>query len=152
MNTDRLTILFWLVLGLISMYGSIQLGLGTMQEPGSGFLAFLAAIFISLTSFIIFLQSFIRWRGVPLNLSAFWTGLNWHRPALIALLILGFILALERLGYILTSFFLLFVLFRWVENFSWKSALLIPVLTLGLTYLLFDVFLRATLPRGILGF
>jgi hypothetical protein len=39
-----------------------------------------------------------------------------------------------------------------VEKFSWKKALIIPALTLGFSYLLFNVFLKATLPRGFLNF
>lgn len=152
MNADRVSSLFWLVVGLVTIYGSVQLGLGSLHEPGSGFLSFLAGGFISLVAIVIFLQSFIRWRGVPLNLHVFWAGVNWHRSAIISLLTLGFILALEGLGFFLASFLLLFILFKWVEKFSWNKAIIIPVLTLGFTYLLFNVLLKATLPKGIFGF
>jgi len=152
LNTDRVISLFWLALGLVSMYGAVQLGLGTLREPGSGFLAFLAGCFISLIALGIFLKSFILWRGVRLNFAPLWMEANWRRPAVIGLLVLGFILALERLGFILSGFLLLLVLFRVVEKFSWKKALIIPALTLGFAYLLFNVFLKATLPRGFLDF
>jgi putative tricarboxylic transport membrane protein len=152
MNADRVSSLFWLIVGLVTIYGSAQLGLGSLHEPGSGFLSFLAGGFISLVAVVIFLQSFIRWRGVPLNLGIFWAGVNWHRSVTISLLTLGFILALEGLGFFITSFLLLLILFKWVEKFSWNKAIIIPVLTLGFTYLLFNVFLKATLPKGIFGF
>ncbi len=152
MNADRVTSLFWVAVGLITIFGSLHLGLGTLHEPGSGFLSFLAGGFIILVAITVFVQSFIRWRGVPLNLTALWKEVNWHRSAIIGLLTLGFILALEGLGFFLTSFLLLFLLFKWVEKFSWGKAIIIPALTLGVTYLLFNVFLKATLPRGIFGF
>jgi putative tricarboxylic transport membrane protein len=151
MNSDRISSLFWLALGLATIYGSFQLGLGTLQEPGSGFLAFLAGAFVSLVALFIFLQSFIRWRGVPLDLKAYWSGLNWHRSLFICLLTLGFIFLLERLGFFITSFALLFLIFRYVERLSWTKAVLIPVLALSFTYLLFNVILKSTLPRGIFG-
>jgi putative tricarboxylic transport membrane protein len=144
--------LFWLALGLVSMYGSAQLGLGTLREPGSGFLPFLAGGFISLIALGIFLKSLFHWRGTRLNFASLWMEANWRRPAVIGLMVLGFILALEKLGFILSGFLLLLVLFRWVEKFSWRKALIIPALTLGLSYLLFNVFLKATLPRGFLNF
>jgi putative tricarboxylic transport membrane protein len=144
--------LFWLGLGLVSIYGSVHLGLGTLREPGSGFLAFLAGCFISLIALGIFLKSLLRWRRTRLNFATLWMEANWRRPAVIGLLVLGFILALEKLGFILSGFLLLLVLFRWVEKFSWKKALIIPALTLGFSYLLFNVFLKATLPRGFLNF
>lgn len=152
MNTDRVISLFWLALGLVSMYGAVQLGLGTLREPGSGFLAFLAGGFISLIALGIFLKSLFHWRGARLNFASLWMEANWRRPAVIGLLVLGFILALEKLGFILSGFLLLLVLFRLVEKFSWRKALIIPALTLGFSYLLFNVFLKATLPRGFLNF
>jgi len=152
LNTDRVSSLFWLALGLVSMYGSVQLGLGTLREPGSGFLPFLAGCFISLIALGISVKSFIQWRSVRLNFASLWMEADWRRPAVIGLLILGFILALEKLGFILSGLLLLLALFRWVEKFSWKKALIIPALTLGFSYLLFNVFLKATLPRGFLNF
>jgi len=152
LNTDRVSSLFWLALGLVSMYGSVQLGLGTLREPGSGFLPFLAGCFISLIALGISVKSFIQWRSVRLNFASLWMEANWRRPAVIGLLILGFILALEKLGFILSGLLLLLALFRWVEKFSWKKALIIPALTLGFSYLLCNVFLKATLPRGFLNF
>jgi putative tricarboxylic transport membrane protein len=76
---------------------------------------------------------------------------NWHRSLVISLITLGFILLLEGLGFFITSFLLLFLIFRYVERLSWGKAIIIPVLTLSITYLLFNVFLKSTLPKGIFG-
>ncbi len=152
MQAERVGSLFWFAVGLISMYGSTRLGLGTLREPGSGFLPFLAGCFIALMAILILLQSFTPKKEARAKLAALWEGVNWHRPLIISLLILGFILALESLGFIPTSFFLLLILFRWVEKFPWRKVLIVLLLTLGSTYLLFDIFLKASLPRGILGF
>ncbi len=138
MQAERLGILFWLAVGLISIYGSTRLGLGALREPGSGFLPFIAGCFISLMALGFLLISFLRRREAQIKLS--WADVHWHRPLVISLLTLGFVLILERLGFILASLFLLFTLFKWVEKFSWRSAIFIPALTLGLTYLLFNVF------------
>jgi putative tricarboxylic transport membrane protein len=151
MNTDRFSSLFWLGVGLVTLYGSVQLGLGTLREPGSGFLSFIAGAFICLVALIIFVQSLIRWKGVPLDLKAHWSGVNWHRSLVISFITLGFILLLEGLGFFITSFLLLFLIFRYVERLSWGKAIIIPVLTLSLTYLLFNVFLKSTLPKGLFG-
>jgi putative tricarboxylic transport membrane protein len=152
MNADRVSSLFWLLLGLVTLYGSVQLGLGTMHEPGSGFLAFLAGCFISCIAVGIFLQSIVRWRGTPLEFKSLWAGANWHRSFIIGLITVGFIVALEGLGFFITSFLILFCLFKVVEKLSWGKAVVIPVLTLTATYLLFNVVLKSNLPRGIFGF
>jgi len=152
MNAERVSSIFWMLVGLISLYGSFLLGLGTFREPGSGFLPFLAGGFICLMAIIVFLQSFIPGKGVQGKIATLWAGVNWHRSFIIAIAILGFILVLERLGFIITSFLLMFILFKVVEKLSWAKAIFIPGLVLGLTYLVFDVFLKTTLPKGFLGF
>jgi len=152
MNADRVSSLFWLLLGLITMYGSVQLGLGTLREPGSGFMAFLAGFFISCIAVGIFLQSIIRYRGTPLQIKVLWAGSSWHRSFTIGLLTLGFILALEGLGFFITRFLLLFCLFKGVEKLSWGKAVLIPALTMTISYVVFNILLKSNLPRGIFGF
>jgi len=144
--------LFWLIVGLISVYGSTHLGLGSLREPGSGFLAFLAGSFICLMAVIVFFQSYFSSDRPPVRISTLWQGLRWHRPITIGFLILGYILALERIGFLLSGFILLFVILKGVENLSWRKAILIPALTLSISYLLFHFILKATLPRGIFGF
>ena len=77
-----------------------------------------------------------------------------HKPQrrAIGLLTLGYILALEKIGFLLSGFLLLLVILKGVENLSWRKAILIPFSTLGASYLLFHFILKATLPKGILGF
>jgi putative tricarboxylic transport membrane protein len=152
LSAERVSALFWLTIGLISIYGSTHLGFGTLQEPGSGFLSFLAGCFICLMAIIVFFQSFFSGERSPLKISTLWRGLRWHRPIAICLLTLGYILALERIGFLLTGFLLLFIILKGVENLSWRKAMLIPVSTLGVSYLLFHFILKATLPKGIFGF
>ncbi len=152
MNAERVGSVFWLAFGLVSIYGSSLLGLGTMREPGSGFLPFLAGCFICVMAVSVLAYSFAQKGAAHVKLGAVWDGVNWHRPLIISVLILGFILVLEKIGFILSSFLLIFILLKSVERFSWGKAILIPLLTMGCTYLLFDVFLKATLPKGFLGF
>jgi hypothetical protein len=64
----------------------------------------------------------------------------------------GYILALERIGFLLTSLVVLLVMLRGVEKFSWWKAILISVISSGSTFLLFHVLLKATLPTGVFGF
>lgn len=152
MNAERVGSLFWLAIGLMSFYGSFLLGLGALHEPGPGFLPFLASCFVCLMAIIVFLQSLVQKKEAAVNLSALWAGVDWHSTLIITLLLVGFIVVLEWLGFIPSSFFLLFILFRWEGKMSWTKAIAIPVVTLSITYLLFVVFLKSTIPKGILGF
>jgi len=151
MGADRVSGLFWLGFGLLCIYGSALLGLGTLREPGTGFFPFLSGCFFALLAFVVLLRSFIPGRGFQAKISSFWKGLNWRRPLAVGLLILVYILMLERAGFLLTSLILLFFMLKWVEKFSWWKALLISASASACTYLLFHTLLKATLPIGILG-
>jgi putative tricarboxylic transport membrane protein len=152
MNAERVGVFFWAAVGLITIYGSFHLGLGTLREPGPGFLAFVAGCFIFFLAIIDILLSILLKKRDWTKLSTLWADVNWHRPLIILLVTLGFILVLQRLGFILSGFLVMFSIFKWVERMSWGKSIIIPVVTLSLTYLVFGFLLKSNLPKGILGF
>ena len=151
MNSERLGGFFWLAFGLVIVIGSIQLGLGTLKAPGSGFLSFAAGMVVLILASLVLFQSFKGEKKSP-KFAALWKAVNWRRPLVVSLLIVFYILALERLGFFITSFAALFLLFRWVEKASWRRSTLIPLSVTVFAYLLFHTLLKATLPEGIFGF
>jgi len=152
MNADRLSALVWLGVGLSAVYSSIALGLGTAREPGSGFIGFLASSFISLMALIILIQSIGKRAEKKRKLSTLWQGLRWKRPLLLCLIITGYILAFERLGFAISTFLFLIVLLKGMEALAWWKVLLLSALSTSLCYILLSFSLESTLPRGILGF
>jgi putative tricarboxylic transport membrane protein len=97
-NSERLGGLFWLAFGLIIVIGSIELGLGTLKAPGSGFLSFAAGMVVLILSSLVLFQSFKGEKKSP-KFSDLWKAVNWRRPMVVSLLIVFYILALERLGF-----------------------------------------------------
>jgi len=152
LKADRASSMVWMAVGLLSIYGSFQLGLGTLGEPGSGFLSFLAGSFICLMALIVFLQSFLQGKGFQVKISTLWKGIRWYRSALVGLLLLVYILVLEWIGFLLTAFLIVLAMIKGVEKLSWGKALLISISASAVCYLVFDKLLKAALPRGLLGF
>ncbi len=152
MGADRVSSLFWLVFGLLCMYGSVLLGLGTLREPGTGFFPLLAGGFFTLLALVVFVRSLIPGRGFQPRIPSLWKETIWHRPLAVGVLMAGYILALERIGFLLTSLIVLLIMLKGVEKFPWWKTLLISIVSSGSTYLLFHVILKATLPTGIFGF
>ncbi len=152
MNAERVGVFFWAAVGLIVVYGSFHLGLGTLREPGPGLVSFLAGCFIFSLAVIDILLSILLRKRDWTKLSTLWANVNWHRPLIILLVTLGFILVLERLGFILSGVLVMFCIFKWVERMSWGKSIMIPVVTLSLTYLVFGFLLKSNLPKGFLGF
>jgi len=152
LKPDQISGLFWGTIGLLAIFGSLSLGLGNLSEPGSGFFAFTAGCFVCLMAFIVVFRASFLTQGLQAQISTLWKGARWKRPIVVALLILGYILVVERIGFLLTGFLFLFVILKVVENLSWKKAIFVPICTLSVSYFLFIFFLKANLPKGILGF
>ena len=150
MNSERLSSVFWFVLGIAAMVGSARLGLGTTGEPGSGFMPFTAGAFVCLMAALVFAQSFEG--GVTKGISRLWEGVYWRRSLAVGVLTLVYVLVLETLGFTITGFLFLVILMRGLEKLSWKKTLIISVVTLAVSYVVFKIFLKATLPTGIIGF
>ncbi|MCF8173423.1 MAG: tripartite tricarboxylate transporter TctB family protein [Candidatus Methylopumilus sp.] len=152
MNAERVGSLVWLMFGAAAIYGALDLGIGTMGAPGSGFLTCVAGSFVALMALLIFIQSFKGDPAAQTRVADLWAGCNWWRAVAISILIILFILAFETLGFFLCSFILLLVIMRWLEGLSWKTSILVPVIAIGCTYLLFKTILKISLPAGIFGF
>jgi hypothetical protein len=76
-----------------------------------------------------------------------------RRDSVVALLALfGYIVLLEATGFVITTFIFLVVLFKIKERRRWVMPLILSFSTVGVSYLIFSVWLRLDFPRGPLGF
>jgi putative tricarboxylic transport membrane protein len=153
MKADEASGLFWLVIGGAAMYGAVRLGLGTSGEPGPGFLPFLAGLVVSLLSGVVMLQATLKkGRAGSSSVASLWKGVRLRKLFALGFLLLAYVLVLERLGFVLTSFIILFVIFRFIEGLSWAKTIVFTLVASVGTYALLDRLLNATLPQGFLGF
>jgi putative tricarboxylic transport membrane protein len=151
---ELMSSLVWMAVGVLFLIGSIGLGLGSLTEPGPGFFPFvMAACLISFSS-IHFISSLIK--GGQFNLSAgerFWPQSYGIKKILYTiLLVLGFVLLLNYLGFVLNSLLFMFIILRFIERQKWLTVFLMVSLTTVLSYLIFQLWLRSNLPVGFLGF
>ena len=151
MNAERLVSTIWLVFGGAIAYSAFGYGLGAEGEPGTGFLAFFAGIFICLMAVIVYIQSYVNKEMSESTLSKPWEGLNWFKALVVILLTLAFIALIEVVGYFVTSIALLVILMRYIEGLPWKNSIIIPILTVFGTYAVFSSMLDMNMPRGVLG-
>ena len=124
---------------------SVRLGLGTYQQPGAGFVPFCAGVILGVLSLALIFLAFVRDAK---------KAETWHNPdriLMVFLAILGFTLLLEWLGFILSALLLIWFLLKVVERRGWSFSVGVALLVAGASYVVFDVWLRAQLPAGILG-
>ena len=152
MNAERIGGFFWLLFGCTAAYGGWGLGLGTMQEPGSGFLTFVAGTFVSLMALLVIVHSFKGDPAAQARVSDLWKGAMWWRAIAITGLILLFIFSFETIGFFVCSFLLLVIIMRWLEGLAWMTCLLIPTIATVTTYIVFKTMMKISLPAGVFGF
>lgn len=137
--------LFWLAFGAFVTWQGWLLELGTLREPGSGFVFFWLGLMISVFAVVIALNG-VRGEG-PL-LSDLWRGARWRNVLLVILALIAFGFLFEGLGFVLCSLALLLFLMTFVDPV--KPVLSIPisvVAAVGVWYVLEKVLL-VQLPKG----
>jgi len=146
----------WLLLGAGFCAGSFNLRIGTLQNPGAGFIPFLVGTL--LIGFGLIMSLSTRW-GPRARSERKETGNSRTRsfkdffiPSVTLLILLGYVLLLESLGFLLSSVIFLFLLFKISDPRKWLLPIALSVTTVIISYLLFSVWLKGQFPRGILGF
>ena len=147
---DRYSGLFWVLFCLFVCKKSLEVGVGTFQLPGSGFLPFWSAVGFGTLSLILVIKSFF----VRKDERKTWRSVFEKRSKVILVLgsLLVYVIFLERGGYVIMTFGLMAFLFIlggrsrvWVHIVS-------ALVTVLATYLIFYIWLGVPLPKGILDF
>ena len=149
-NPDQYSSLLLLIVGVLVMIRSVAYGLGTSGQPGLGFITFLAGLVLSILSFALFISAF-RDRENRGRLKDLWAGLRVGRVLYVLLLLSAYALILRNVGFLIATFVLLCLLFRLEASYRLRNIIILSFLSSAASYVLFEVVLRAQLPRGILG-
>lgn len=151
---DVIPALIWIVLGLAVMIASYQMSLGTLHTPGPGLLPFLLGSLLVIVSLSIFINSLTLFKKTSPGTSetGIWAGIEFKNLLIIVVALVAYPLLLEKLGFLITAFLFLFVLFSVFDSRRWFFALGASLLTVSITYTLFVLVLQVELPSGFLRF
>ena len=137
--------LFWLGVGAFVAWQGWLLELGTLREPGSGFMFFWLGLIISAFAVSIAVGGL---RGEGPLLTDLWRGARWRNVLLVVLALIAFGFLFERLGFVVCSLALLLFLMTVVDPV--RPVISIPVLLIaavGVWYVL-EKMLLVQLPKG----
>jgi putative tricarboxylic transport membrane protein len=146
---DLISSLFWLAVGALIAYLGYDLELGTLNEPGSGFMFFWVGLIMIGLSLGIFIQA-LRKEGTAGELKSLWAGVQWKKVVYVLAALVLYAWAFLSLGFILCTALLLIFLFKVVEPQRWSVAIFGAVLSALTGYMVFNLWLGTQLPRGIL--
>ncbi|HET9916860.1 MAG TPA: tripartite tricarboxylate transporter TctB family protein [Candidatus Binatia bacterium] len=131
------------------LFESRQLGFGSVRVPQTGFFPRVLGILLLLLALADLFRALRQ--AEPALFTEKITGVGWIRLGATLATMLGFAVVLERVGFLVATFFLMVLLLRAIEAPRWPKVLLVALVTSVLSYGLFAWLLGVPLPAGILG-
>ncbi len=145
---DLMSSTVFFAIGLFIISYAPEFGLGSLSAPGPGFMPFLAGLIICGFSAITFLGAFL---DKSAEVQEIWAKIKFQRLILTILMLVAYTLLVKRMGFLICTFILILIIMRYVAYQSWFKSILSGVLSSILAYVLFETWLKAQLPKGILG-
>lgn len=145
-NTELWAGLFGLALSIFVIWSGYALKLGTINDPGSGYVMFYAGLLMVLFSLII-LYGAIK-DGGPTFLSL-WRDVLWTKPLIVIATLVVFTLVFETLGFLASTILLLLTLLRVIDPVPWTRAVPIAILVPFVCWYVLDKLLLIQLPAGM---
>ncbi len=153
-KADRVSGLFWLIFSAFVSYASYKLGLGSLHQPGPGFLFFWTGIVTAVLSVIVVLMSLRKPSSEGAQEPVFGKGGKGHvtKIVLVLLALLLYALLMEPLGFLIVTLLFFLFLLGVVEKKRWFFAVMASLIVTAVSYLVFETGLQSQLPKGILDF
>ncbi|MDO9560621.1 MAG: tripartite tricarboxylate transporter TctB family protein [Bradyrhizobium sp.] len=140
--------LIGLALGVFVVWSGLRLKLGAINDPGSGYVLFYTGLLMCVLAATIIVAAVTE--GGP-TFGSRWKDARWTKPLLVIAALIAFSLALDRLGFLLSTIPLMLLLLRLVDPVRWTLAIPIALLApLGVWWVLKRMLL-IQLPSGIFG-
>jgi putative tricarboxylic transport membrane protein len=134
-----------LFFSLYICFESLRIGFGSWHKPGPGFLAFWSGIVLGSLALVTMFEN-----GKPKEEGESSGQVSWKGRATCFLALLAYVVLLNPLGFLLTTFLFITFLVKVVEGRSWCAAMIMGSATALGSYGLFELCLKSQFPMGIL--
>ena len=141
-----------ILVGIYVATGAIRLGVGSVSKPGAGFIFLWLAIILAALAVIDLVTTVIANNKKNTIRKPLWKGFRWGKVILVLAGVGVYAIVLDILGFILSTFLVLFFLFKVVEPVKWRDAIIGSLLTIAVVYAVFGIWLKVPFPSGILGY
>jgi putative tricarboxylic transport membrane protein len=139
-----------MAIGIGVCYGGYDLELGTLHDPGSGFMFFWVGILMIGLSASIFLRA-IQMKADAGGVSILGNDIRGKKILAVLAALFLYAYTFTSLGFILTTGLFLLFLFKAIEPQKWSWAVLGALISTLAAYGVFQLWLGSQLPRGLLG-
>jgi len=146
-SPDLYSGLLWLLVGAYIANDAYDMGLGTMHDPGSGYVLFGVGIAMIVMSGIVAVNGLLK--AADVSVGNLFRGLMWRRVILLVFVLTVYSIVLEPVGFVPATLVLLLVLFRAIDPLTWPFAVFASVMTTAVVYIVFGPMgLGTQFPRG----
>jgi putative tricarboxylic transport membrane protein len=135
-------------IGISLAFSAYRLRLGELRSPGPGLMPFLWGISLFACSLPILIRAL--WRKYEQRHENVWSGVAFKRLIVVVVSLLSYTLILEKIGFAVSTFLLLLLLFKAIGSRKWSFSLIASVLTVAVSYFVFVILLKVELPLGLL--
>ena len=151
MSRDQLSGFFWLAISIFVCVEAFRVDIGTFRSPGPGFLPFWSGIILGILAIILVVNAILKKKkeGEITNL---WKGTEWSKVILVLASLFIYSILLSKLGYLITTFGLMILLFGIIEKPRLWIQVVSALITVLVTYVMFYVWLKVQLPEGVFRF
>jgi putative tricarboxylic transport membrane protein len=126
-----------------------KLSFGSIRVPQTAFFPVVLATLLLVLSLFLLAQAL---RSAPTGRGRERIDAEgWSRIGATLVTLVGFALALERLGFLLSTFLLMVLLLRAIEPQAWHKVLAVALATSLVAYAIFGWLLGIPLPAGVIG-
>lgn len=148
-NRNLISSLFWIGVGIIFCIGAKKLGLFG-EGPGAGLFPFIVSIILICLSVMVLIPAIMKQRRKKVITEKFFPEKDSLKKVLSSVLALFiYQMALEPLGYLITTFLFMIFLLKFIEPQKWIKNLIVAFLTTLSSYTIFVILLKVRLPKGI---
>jgi putative tricarboxylic transport membrane protein len=147
-NTELWGGLLGLGLALFTTRAGWSLGVGSVNDPGSGFMLFYIGLLMCVLATALIISAFTE--GGP-TFASRWSGARWTKPLVVIASLSAFAVALDYVGFLISAIALLLLLLRLVDPVRWSLALPVGVLAPVVVWWVLKKGLLIQLPSGVFG-
>jgi len=147
---EKISSLLWLLFSAAIIAYSLSYPFGTWRNPGPGFLPFWCGIIMAGLSSIIFIHNAHEKKDLIKEREGRFFTSRWPHLIIMLIILFSYPLMLETLGFIITTFLFLILIFKIIEPMKWGLSLISSGSITIISYILFELFLKVPMPKGIM--
>jgi len=141
-------VLLWIIFAVVFCVGAVKLKVGTPAHPEPGFMPLLVGIFLGAVSILTLIKA-LRARGdhaSDKNVAELFSWGKFRKTAVMCVAVFGYALLLPSLGYLVSTFALMLIMFKGLSAQRWGATIIESLLSVILSYYLFVVWLGCQVP------